>query len=55
MKTWKAFLPAHQKVAAIAKAVSRFAKTGIYALNSNVLNEDDAVSGEVPTTVNAIT
>jgi hypothetical protein len=54
---WKKLLPYStqliKEIAAIAKAVSECAKTGIYPLNPDMFNEEDLMSGEVPSTVTA--
>jgi hypothetical protein len=44
---------AYKQISVIAKAVSKFAKTGIYPLNPDVFSEEDFISGEVPTTISA--
>jgi hypothetical protein len=41
---------AYKQIATIAKAVSEFAKTDIYPLNSDMFSEEDFISGEIPTT-----
>jgi hypothetical protein len=43
----------YKEIAAIAKAVSEVAKTGICSLNPDVFSEEDFISGEVVTTATA--
>jgi hypothetical protein len=45
------FNTAYKQIAAVARAVSEFVRSGIYPLNPDVFREADFISGKVSNTV----